>query len=474
LIGIFRAAVLLLGLGRSRRSSSSSCGLLIVTLSLALLPTSLASARDGVFNPDTFTLDNGMQVVVVPNHRVPVVTHMVWYKVGSADEPPGHSGIAHLLEHLMFKGTETFGPGEFSGTVARIGGQENAFTSFDYTAYYQSVAKERLEQMMEMEADRMTNLALTEDQVKSELLVVLEERNQRVENNPSAILGERAAAVQFMNHPYRRPIIGWEHEIAELERSEVLEFYKQWYAPNNAVLIVAGDVTAEEVRPLAEKYYGTIPAAPDIRRHELRDPPQRTSRRVTLRDQRVRQPEWSRSYIVPSYRTGPSDDVYGLEVLSQILGGGSTSRLYRQLVVDDALATSAGAWYNPSRRGPARMSLYASPRPGVTLEQIEDAMESVLQDLIRDGVTDAEIERAKNGKFADVVYARDSLSTGARVLGEALAIGLSVDDVEEWPERIRAVTKAQIDAVAKQVFGNTHSVTALLQPEEAPAPEPSQ
>lgn len=320
----------------------------------------------------------------------------------------------------------------------------------------------------------MTNLALTEDQVKSELLVVLEERNQRVENNPSAILGERAAAVQFMNHPYRRPIIGWEHEIAELERSEVLEFYKQWYAPNNAVLIVAGDVTAEEVRPLAEKYYGTIPAAPDIRRHELRDPPQRTSRRVTLRDQRVRQPEWSRSYIVPSYRTGPSDDVYGLEVLSQILGGGSTSRLYRQLVVDDALATSAGAWYNPSRRGPARMSLYASPRPGVTLEQIEDAMESVLQDLIRDGVTDAEIERAKNGKFADVVYARDSLSTGARVLGEALAIGLSVDDVEEWPERIRAVTKAQIDAVAKQVFGNTHSVTALLQPEEAPAPEPSQ
>ena len=266
MIGIFRSAVLLLDLGQSRRFSSSSCGLLIVALSLALLPTSPASARDGIFNPDTFTLDNGMQVVVVPNDRVPVVTHMVWYKVGSADEPPGHSGIAHLLEHLMFKGTETFGPGEFSGTVARIGGRENAFTSFDYTAYYQNVAKERLEQMMEMEADRMTNLALTEDQLKSEILVVLEERNQRVENNPSAILGERAAAVQFMNHPYRRPIIGWEHEIAELERPEVLEFYKQWYAPNNAVLIVAGDVTVDEVRPLAEKYYGTIPAVPDVPR----------------------------------------------------------------------------------------------------------------------------------------------------------------------------------------------------------------
>ncbi len=445
-----------------------------LALSLALMPPSTASARDGVFNPETFVLDNGMQVVVVPNHRVPVVTHMVWYKVGSADETPGHSGIAHLLEHLMFKGTEKHGPGEFSGTVARIGGQENAFTSFDYTGYYQSVAKERLEQMMEMEADRMTNLTLTEDQVKSERQVVLEERHQRVGNNPSAILGERAAAVQFLNHPYRRPIIGWEHEIAALERPEVLEFYKQWYAPNNAVLIVAGDVTADEVRPLAEKYYATIPAAPDVRRHELRDPPQRTSRRVTLHDQRVRQPSWSRTYIVPSYKTGPSDDVYALEVLSQILGGGPTSRLYRQLVVEDALATSAGAWYDPSRRGPARLSLYASPRPGVTLEQIEDAMESALRNIVRDGVTDAEIERAKNGKFADVVYARDSLSTGARVLGEALAIGLSIDDVEEWPERIRAVTKAQIDTVAEQVFGGGHSVTALLLPEEPPAPEPSQ
>ncbi len=213
-----------------------------------------------------------MQVVVVPNHRVPVVTHMVWYKVGSADEPAGHSGMAHLLEHLMFKGTDTRGPGEFSGIVARIGGQENAFTSFDYTAYYQSVAKDRLGLVMEMEADRMTNLALTEDQVKLERQVVLEERHQRVDNNPSAILAERAGAVQFLNHPYRRPIIGWEHEVGALERPEVLEFYKQWYAPNNAVLIVAGDVTAEEVRPLAEKYYGTIPAAPDVPRVELRDP----------------------------------------------------------------------------------------------------------------------------------------------------------------------------------------------------------
>lgn len=440
--------------------------LMAAILALAAMAAFPASANTGVFNPETFVLGNGMQVVVVPNHRVPVVTHMVWYKVGSADEPSGRSGIAHLLEHLMFKGTEARGPGEFSGTVARIGGQENAFTSFDYTAYYQSVAKDRLALVMEMEADRMTNLTLTEDQVRSERQVVLEERHQRIDNNPGAILSERAGAVQFLNHPYRRPIIGWEHELAALKRPEVLEFYKRWYAPNNAILIVAGDITAEEVRPLAEKYYGVIPPAPDVPRLELRDPPQKTARRVTLRDERVRQPEWSRSYVVPSYRTGPEDEVYALEVLSRILGGGPTSRLYRRLVVDLALATSAGSWYDPSRRGPAQMFLYASPRPGVSLEQIEDAVESVLRDAMRDGVTDAEIERAKNGKLADVVYARDSLSTGARVLGEALAIGLSVDDVEEWPERIEAVTKARIDAAARELFAGNNSVTALLLAEE--------
>lgn len=435
---------------------------LLVALTVSVLAISPTSARDGVFNPETLMLDNGMRVVVIPNHRVPVVTHMVWYKVGSADEPPGHSGIAHLLEHLMFKGTKNHGPGEFSGIVARIGGQENAFTSYDYTAYYQSVAKDRLELMMAMEADRMTNLSLTEEQVRSERQVVLEERHQRIDNDPSAILDERAGAVLFLNHPYRRPIIGWEHELSELERLDVLEFYKQWYAPNNAVLIVAGDVTAEEVRPLAEKYYGVIPPVPDVPRLALRDPPQKTARRVTLHDARVRQPEWSRIYVVPSYGTGPSIDAYALEVLTQVLGGGSTSRLYREMVIDRALATSAGAWYDPSRRGPARLPLFASPRSGVALEEIEQAMESVVRGLIRDGVTHEEMVRAKQRMLADVVYARDSLSTGARVLGEALAIGLSIEDVETWPERIQSVTKAQVDAVARKILDGDHSVTAVL------------
>ncbi len=440
----------------------------VVALTVSLLAVPPTSARDGVFNPETFMLDNGMRVVVVPNHRVPVVTHMIWYKVGSADEPPGHSGIAHLLEHLMFKGTVNRGPGEFSSTLARTGGQENAFTSYDYTAYYQSVAKDRLELMMEMEADRMTNLALTDDQVISERQVVLEERHQRIDNDPSAILDERAGAVLFLNHPYRRPIIGWEHELASLERADVFAFYKQWYAPNNAVLIFAGDVTAEDVRPLAEKYYGAIPPAPDVPRLALRDPPQKTERRVTLHDARVRQPEWSRIYVVPSYGTGPGTDVYALEVLTQILGGGSSSRLYRKMVVDRALATSAGAWYDPSRRGPARLTLFATPRPDVALEEIEKAMEGVLRELIRDGVTQEEMERAKHRMLADVVYARDSLSTGARVLGEALAIGLSTEDVEEWPERIQTVIRAQIDTIAQEVLDGDHSVTALLRSDKTP------
>ena len=453
---------------------SPGCLLAVLALVLSVLPVSPGSARDGVFNPETFMLDNGMQVVVVPNHRVPVVTHMVWYKVGSADEPAGHSGIAHLLEHLMFKGTESRGPGEFSNAVARIGGQENAFTSYDYTAYYQSVAKDRLELVMEMEADRMRNLTLTDDQVKSERQVVLEERHQRIDNDPSAILSERAGAVQFLNHPYRRPIIGWEHELAALERPEVLDFYQRWYAPNNAVLIVAGDVTLEDVRPLAEKYYGAIPKSPDVSRLTLRDPPQKTERRVTLHDERVRQPEWNRTYVVPSYKTGATADVHALEVLAQIIGGGATSRIYRQMVVDRALAASAGAWYDPSKRGPARLTLYASPRSGVSLEAVEEAMEAVLREVVEGGVTEEEIKRAKDGMLAEVVYARNSLSTGARVLGEALAIGLSIEDVEEWPERIQSVTKTQIDKVAREVLSGDSAVTALLLSDKIPESASSQ
>jgi zinc protease len=284
----------------------------------------------------------------------------------------------------------------------------------------------------------------------------------RIDNDPAAVLDERADAILYLNHPYRRPLIGWEHEIATLSTDDVLDFYKHWYAPNNAILVVAGDITAAELKPLAEKYYGAIPAVEPKPHLELREPPQKTARRIEMRDERVRQPSWQRSYVAPSYRDGATEHAYPLQVLARILGDGATSRLYRTMVVENPLAVSAGAWYDPSKRGPSRLTLYASPRPGVSMEKIEAAMTAAVDDVLRDGVTEDEIARVKTGMLADAVYARDSLGTGARVLGEALAIGLTVDDVEAWPDRVSAVTKEQVDAAARAVLDGDHSVTALL------------
>ena len=424
----------------------------------------LAEARAGVFNPTTFTLKNGMQVVIVENPRVPVVTHMVWYRVGSADEGPGETGIAHFLEHLMFKGTKTRKPGEFSQIVARNGGQENAFTSTDYTAYFQTIAADRLEMVMEMEADRMTNLVITDKEVEPERLVVLEERRSRVDNNPGAILGEHINGALFLNHPYRNPVIGWEHDIKALDIKRILAFYKRWYAPNNAILVVAGAITAEQVRPLAKKYYGKIPAQPPVVRNRAKEPPQKAAREVVLRDKRVRQPSWRRSFLAPTLQWGDKTHVYPLEVLSNILGGGASSRLYRRLVVENKTAVSSGAYYSGDDRGPGRFVFYASPRGDVSMDALETAVEAEITDVIKNGITADEVLRAKERMVAEAVYARDSLSGGARALGAALASGLSVDDVESWPDNIAAVTAKQINAAAKALFDNNRSVTGLLLP----------
>lgn len=452
---------------KSMRCRIPSVRGLAIALSLFVLAFSWRPAGAVVFNPETFTLGNGMQVVVVANHRVPVVVHMVWYKAGSADEPPGKSGIAHLFEHLMFKGTPTFPDGEFSQIVARNGGRENAFTSTDYTAYYQVIAKDRLETVMRMEADRMTNLVLTPEQVEPERQVVLEERRQRVENDPGAILQENIGAALFMNHPYGRPIIGWDHEVRALTMDDIAAFYRQWYEPNNAILVVAGDVTVDEVRPLAEKYYGVIPRGPEIERVRPTEPPQRAERRVILRDERVRQPGWSRIYVSPSYFYGERKHIHALEILSDILGGGATSRLYRELVVESKLAVSAGAYYSPRDFGPARFGIYASPRSGVSTGEIEAAIDKVLAELAESGVTESEVERAKNRILAEAIYARDSLRAGAQVLGAALATGLTVDDVENWPDRISEVTSAAVEEALRAVIVPGHSVTAELLPENS-------
>ncbi len=425
------------------------------------------SAQAGVFSPETFKLSNGMQVVVIPNHRVPVVTHMIWYKVGSADEPPGKSGVAHLLEHLMFKGTKTLKPGEFSAILARNGGQENAFTSYDYTSYFQNVAVDRLELVMRLEADRMTNLVLTEKEVNTEKLVIMEERRQRIDNNPGSILGEQVNAAFFLNYPYRKPVIGWRREIKGLTLNDAISFYRRWYAPNNAVLVVAGDITADKLRPLAEKYYGKIPAMKISPRARPQEPPHRADVKVVLRDKRVRQPIWSRSYLAPSYITGKTEYADALDVLSEILGGGATTRLYRDLVVREKLAVSVGTSYNPGGIGPADFSFSASPRPGVSMDKLKQAVDREIAKLVKSGITTDELAKAKQSMQDSAIYARDSIQTGARELGAALSTGRSVEDVETWPQRIDKISLDQVNRAARAIFDGRHSLTSLLLPDRA-------
>ncbi|MBM3566180.1 MAG: insulinase family protein, partial [Alphaproteobacteria bacterium] len=332
------------------------------------------------------------------------------------------------------------------------------------TAYHQTIAKDRLAMVMELEAERMTGLAITPDEVDRERLVVLEERRTRTDNNPSSRLREQMAAVQYYNYPYRRPIIGWEHEIRALDRERILAFYRRWYAPDNAVLVVSGDITAAELKPLAERYYGVIPAARPAVRTRPEEPPQTAAREVSLADPRVPQPSWSRVWIAPSYLWGAKEHADALQVLAEILGGGSTSRLYRALVLDAKLADTAGAYYDPTARGPSQFGFYASPRREVALDKVERAVEAEVAAVLKDGIDADEVARVKRRLIAETVLARDSLEAGAQVLGVALAIGLSVEAVETWPERIGAVTPEQVNAAARYILANPGFVTGRLLP----------
>ena len=416
------------------------------------------------FNPETFTLANGLEVVVLPNHRAPVVAHWLWYRIGTADSPVGKSGLPHFLEHLMFKGTAKVPPGEFSKVVARHGGNDNAMTSNDFTGYYQMIAKDRLPLVMEMEADRMTNLQLLDEHVYPERDVILEERKQHVDNEPSSLLGEELSAAQWLHHPYRLPVIGWLHEIASYTREDAESFYATWYAPNNAVLTVAGDVTAAELRPLVERTYGVIEARPLPARTRTIEPPQHAARRIVLQDDRVRQPSLIRSYLAPSFTAGASGHGHALEILEEIVGGGGTSRLYRGLVVDQALAAGAGTHYHGTSLDVTTFRLYATPRPDVAVDDLERGLDAELSRFLADGPTPEEIERAKARLLAQAVYARDSLGGAARIFGSFLTSGLGVEDVELWPARINAVTADAIMAAARHVLRPEGSVTGLLLP----------
>ncbi len=434
----------------------------------ALAQTTVTSER-----PASFTLDNGLQVVVIPDRRTPVVTQMIWYKVGSADETPGKSGLAHFLEHLMFKGTAKHPAGEFSQTVLRIGGNENAFTSLDYTGYFQRVPREHLAKMLEFEADRMTGLVLKDENVLPERDVVLEEFNMRVANNPDARLTEQIMAALYLNHPYGRPIIGWRQEIEKLDREDALAFYKRFYAPNNAILVIAGDVDAKEVRPMVEKAYGGIPAQPAISAQRVRpqEPVPAAPRTVTLSDPRVEQTSLRRYYLVPSSTTAAAGEGPALDVLAQLMGGGSNSYLYRALVIDRQLAVSAGAGYQGTSLDPSQFSISVSPKPGVEFSQIEHAIDAVIAEVIQNPARAEDLERVKTQLIAAAIYAQDNQTTLARWYGGALTTGLSIDDIRSWPDRIRAVTAEQVRAAAQKWLDKNRSVTGYLIKDTTPKRE---
>lgn len=447
------------------RSLGQRIGVWFAVLVLPVMAVALETPQDNV---TTTMLDNGMQVVVIEDHRAPVVVHMVWYKAGSADEKPGVSGVAHFLEHLLFQGTKNMAPGELSRVVAANGGTDNAFTSYDQTAYHQRVAADRLGLMMQMEADRMVNLQLGEEEIRTEREVIIEERNQRTENDPAALMREQMRAAQYLNHRYGVPIIGWRHEMVDLDLDAALDFYQTYYAPNNAILIVAGDVAPDEVIALANTHYGPLPANPDLgARARPQEPPQTSARRMVFEDPRVAQPYVLRTYLAPERDSGAQKMAAALVMLSEVLGGGQTSVLNEKLQFDQKVSIYAGASYRGVSLDDTTFSLVVVPAPGVTLQEAEDAMDAAVAQFMEDGVDPEQLTRIKRQLEASRIYARDNVETLANRYGRALTSGLTVADIQEWPELLANVTEDDIIAAAREVFNDKNSVTSwLIRPQE--------
>lgn len=436
---------------------------LSAALILLLVPL-IAQAQEEV---TTYSLDNGMDIVVIEDHRAPVVVHMLWYRIGSADEPVGASGVAHFLEHLLFKGTERFGPGELSAIVAAQGGSDNAFTSYDYTGYFQRVAADRLELMMEMEADRMKNIRLTEADIVTERDVILEERNQRVENSPGALAREQFMAAQYLNHRYGTPVIGWRHEMEELGLQDALSFYHLYYSPNNAILVVAGDVEPEEVLAMAEKHYGPIPAEPDLpARLRPQEPRQTAERRLIYADPRVAQPYLTRTYLAPERDRGAQKEAAALVYLAELLGGSPfTSALGQALQFDSNIAVFAGASYNGSWLDATTFDLTVVPSEGVSLDEAEAALDMVIADFLAGEIDPEQMDRIRTQLRASEIYARDNVQGLAQRYGAALTQGLTVEDVQTWPQILQEVTAEDVKAAARKVLDRRQSVTGYVVPQ---------
>ena len=411
-----------------------------------------------------FALQNGLQVVVVPDHRAPVVTQMLWFKIGAVDDPPGVSGLAHFFEHMMFRGTKSVPNGQYSLTIARNGGDDNAFTTHDFTVFHEQIAKEKLRLVMHLEADRMVNLNLSDSAVGTERDVVLEERRMRVDNDPQALVEEQAEAALYLSHPYGRPVIGWPDEIRHIGRAEAEDFYRRHYAPNNAILIVAGDVTADEVRTAAEAEYGQLPGRELAVRAEVAQPARLGETRLAVSRKDAKVPMFLRLYRVESYAEASPGEAEALEVLAKLLGGDATSALYRKLVVERKLATDISANYDGFARDAGEFGISAQPRPGVSLEVLEHNIDEVVDDFIRRAPSKSELARGKAQLVAGVTYRRDSQFEMASAYGRALVVGLTAFDVQQWPSRIQVVTGGDVRKVAATALLKKESVTAYLTP----------
>ncbi len=468
-----------------------SKALFVAVIAMAVGPSSLATAQsldperaavpapeqakgEKVFDAETFTLDNGLEIIVIPNDRAPVLTQMVWYKVGAADEDRGKSGVAHYLEHLLFKGSKQVGgrdlaPGEFSEIIRSMGGNDNAFTSQDYTAYYQSVPSEHLETVMRMEAGRMLDFIVPLDAYQSERDVIIEERRQRTDNDPRGQFGEQMSAAAFVNHPYGVPVIGWKHEAEALTYDDAKEFFNRWYAPNNATLVVSGDVSPARVFELAIEIYGKIPKKTLPKRDRTGSPELNSRTLVTLDHPAIRQAVVQTLFRAPSARQN-TKDARALEVLEEIMSGGSSSRLYQSLVTKQKIASGAGLSYRSTVWDDGSIYVYATPISGQTLRGVHQALMKELRELIEDGVTSDELQNAKSTMRDKAIYARDSLTGPAMVMGLGVTTGESVDDIEYWPDAIDAVTAEDVQRVATQYlnpdkFGVHPPVSGYLLPQ---------
>jgi len=431
----------------------------IVILALLIFSAPLI-AEAGVFNAESIKLSNGLEIVVIPNRKVPVVTHMIWYKTGAADEIAGKSGIAHFLEHLMFKGTEKFPDGAFSSTVKKLGGQDNAFTSQDYTAYYQNIPKEHLEKVMEMEADRMRNLTLSEEDVASERQVILEERNQRIENIPQALFQEKIMNAIFPTHPYGIPVIGWKNEIETLSREDALATYKKWYAPNNAILVISGDVSMQEILPLAEKYYGVLIPSENIPNERIRTASDTLTENklISMSDSKVGQPILRRIYKAPR-------DNNALEAGIYILGGSSSSYLYKRLVLNERKAIAVNASYSPVSLNDTTLVINAVPTPNTTVEDLQKSLDTALSDFIKTKITEEELTTAKKILLADFIYYLDSLQGSAIYFGQHLTSGYDIQTLEKMDSIIKNISLSSVNNILEQTISNQHYVTGILTPE---------